>query len=797
MYEEELSKEEVTDKVLTENLYGLELDARCTQIAAFNLALTAWKFCGKYKELPQMNLACSGLAPKGKKEDWVKLVGKVDRIDDKTRMENGMAMLYDHFQLAPQLGSLLDPTTIKADLHTASFDQLYPALNNALQYETDKDILERGVIASGIAKAGLILSHKFSLQITNVPYLGRGRLDEKGILSKYCANKFPKSKGDIANVFMERMLINTEGTVCTVMPQNWLFLSTYKNHREDMLKNKRWNFIARLGHGGFSQISGEVVKAILIGISKQKPLEGNNIMGIDVSDITDVDAKSLALKTIPGMLVNQTSQMNNPGFIISFEYKLKEDETRLNKLIDFHKGICTGDRNRFVRFFFELDFSDNWSCFRSTSAHRENIFSGASEIIYWQDGDGDFIDFLHDRLGESIGAWLRGEDAWNKKGITISRVNTGNVTIYCGELFDDNISVLTPKHVEDLPALFCFIRSEEFLRKLKSLNQKLSVDNEYFASISIDIKKWKEIGQKVYPDGLPDIESDITTEYYYHGHPCFADYRLQAAIARLLGYRWPAEKDTKIGLTSRAQDLILNIKKYDQLSDKDGIICLPSVNTEETAANRLRDFLKEVFGGEWNNKTIQQLIEKENSKSANLENWLRNEFFVQHCKVFINRPFIWHIWDGRSDGFSALVNYHKLNKENLSKLIYTYLGDWIRMCESKKKSGESGAEGLLSAAQKLKEKLELILEGEKPYDIFIRWKPLEQQPIGWDPDLNDGVRLNIRPFIEADVLRKKPNIKWGIDRGKNPKGSPWGEIRDNDRHLTLAEKRAAREKLHL
>jgi len=34
-------------------------------------------------------------------------------------------------------------------------------------------------------------------------------------------------------------------------------------------------------------------------------------------------------------------------------------------------------------------------------------------------------------------------------------------------------------------------------------------------------------------------------------------------------------------------------------------------------------------------------------------------------------------------------------------------------------------------------------EGEAPYDILVRWKPLEQQPIGWYPDLNDGVRLNI------------------------------------------------------
>jgi len=86
------------------------------------------------------------------------------------------------------------------------------------------------------------------------------------------------------------------------------------------------------------------------------------------------------------------------------------------------------------------------------------------------------------------------------------------------------------------------------------------------------------------------------------------------------------------------------------------------------------------------------------------------------------------------------------------------------------------------------------LEGEDPYDIFVRWKPLEEQSIGWGPDLNDGVRLNIRPFIIADVLRKKPKIKWNKDRGKDPADAPWGIDRINDRHLSLAEKQAARDK---
>ena len=76
-------------------------------------------------------------------------------------------------------------------------------------------------------------------------------------------------------------------------------------------------------------------------------------------------------------------------------------------------------------------------------------------------------------------------------------------------------------------------------------------------------------------------------------------------------------------------------------------------------------------------------------------------------------------------------------------------------------------------AQKLQDELKKIIEGEPPYDIFVRWKPLCHQPIGWQPDLNDGVTVNIRPLmLSADVgrkgaglLRAKPNVTWGKERG--------------------------------
>ena len=135
------------------------------------------------------------------------------------------------------------------------------------------------------------------------------------------------------------------------------------------------------------------------------------------------------------------------------------------------------------------------------------------------------------------------------------------------------------------------------------------------------------------------------------------------------------------------------------------------------------------------------------------------------------------------------MNYHKLDAANLDKLIYTYLGEWIHMQRAAEESGAPGSNARLVAALGLQRKLEDIRDGEPPHDIYVRWKTLHEQPIGWNPDLNDGVRLNIRPFVTAGVLRSRVNVNWKKDRGRDPDGSE----RVNDEHRTLAQKRAARE----
>lgn len=783
MHEEGLTKEEATDKVILENLHGLELDPRCTQISAFNLAFTAWKFCGHFKELPEMNLACSGVAPKGKVDDWVKLVGKVERADDKLRLENGMRALYDHFQLAPELGSLLDPSTIKPDAFTASFEDLQPVLQKALENEADTEQLERGVMAAGIAKAGNILSKKYTYQITNVPYLKRGKQDE--VLSEYTSLNFPESKADLATVFLEKFLRTARpgGNLSIVIPQNWLYQTTYKKLRVQLLKTSTWNIIARLGAGAFSQISGEVVKVILISVSNKKPDKDNSISCLDTSLTSNVTQKEDLLKSQDIILSNQLNQLNNQDAIVSFESLEKTDS--LEKYANSYAGVQTGDDPYFARFFWELFAyqQPEWIGYQG-SPNSKDYFSGKQRILFWQNGCGI--------LANNPGSYIRNKATLSTEAISVNLVGIESA-LFKNAPFDMNVAAVVPKNKEHLKAIFTFCSSNIFGKEVRKLDQSLKATNAIISKVPFDLEHWQKVADEKYPNGLPKPYSYDPTQWLFHGHPLKTNNPLQVALARVLGYRWPAESDTEMELAEEARDLITSVKAFDHLSDEDGIFCIPSVNAEQSGAERLRTYLQTALSYSWSNNSISELLQKEGSSASNLEEWLRKEFFTQHCKLFQNRPFIWHIWDGRNDGFSALVNYHKLDKENLSKLIYTYLGDWIRMCEAKKRNEESGADGLLSAALKLKEKLEAILEGESPYDIFVRWKPLDQQPTGWEPDLNDGVRLNIRPFVEAGVLRSKFNIKWGVDRGKNPPNSFWGEIRDNNKHLTLAEKRIARD----
>ena len=782
MAEEGLSAREACDAVLRDNLFGLEIDARCVQIAAFALAMAAWTYpgAGGYRPLAGMNVACSGLAISAKKEEWERLGG------DNARLRAGMGRMWELFRDAPVVGSLIDPKKDAPNpVQVARFEEVAPMLAQALEASSiaatlDPDRLEATVTARGMANAAAILGSSFTLICTNVPYLAWG--SQHPTLQLAVDRTSANGRHDLATAFIVRALglCGGGGTVALVTPQNWLYQDFYRAFRKGLLQEQVFRVVAWLGSGAFSGISGEVVKPALIVLDAGSPGPGASGVGIDL-DAANYAQKVTGLANGDLTPFVQRDQMRNPAHVVTLHQS--PDVTLLGDYFDYGSGIQSGDFPRFGRKLWELPVLNERWVRQQTTVSDTVPFGGMTNAFLWEAGSGEFYKFVAERLGDGgTAAWIRGSFAWGRAGIAISPTGAIKAALYTGELFDDNTIVLIPKAPETLAAGWLFCSSGNFNEAVRKIDKALKVRGA-LVKVPFDLPYWTSEARRQLPNGLPAPNADDPTQWAFHGNPSPSEAPLQVGIARLLGYRWPDQQPDAL----------------DTHADTDGIVCIPALRGERPAADRLTDLLAAAWGSDWHPQVLTDLLAAVGHKGK-LDEWLRDAFFRQHCELFHHRPFIWHIWDGHREGFSALVNYHKLDHDTLKSLTYSYLGDWIRDQEAEAKAGKSGAGDKLAKAKTLQQRLAAILEGEAPLDIFVRWKPLEKQPIGWHPDLDDGVRLNIRPFLTvadvgakgAGVLRWKPNIKWGIDRGKNPPGAPWGEDRDNDNHLTLAQKRAAR-----
>lgn len=802
---EGLSVAAAVDRVLSENLHGLELDARCVEIAAFALALAAWRYPDEkgealgYRPLPKLNIACVGVAPRSKKADWLKLAGGNERL------ERGMETLYALFQKAPELGSLIDPmAATRGDLLDAHWVELEARLEQALAQKGDEQDIEARVAgeetrvsARGMVQASRILTRKYHLVITNPPYLGAGQ--HGPVLKDFCEEHYRPAKGDLANVFLERSLklCTPGGAVSFVMPQNWLFLKSYQKQREHLLRHATWNLLARLGEHGFDSADAAGAFTILLTLTHARPSEDQMLHGLDASAPKTPEEKSAILANADLVSVSQAEQLQNPDARIVLEDLCRG--SLLSSIATSHHGLTTGDTPRMQLLVWEFPaLSDGWVPFQST-VDTSQLYGGREWALRWHGGSGP--------IDELQGARKDGQAAWGKKGVCVRQMRHLPVALYDGDAFDINTAVIEPHDSAHLPALWCFLSSPSYNETVRTIDHKVIVTSATLAKVPFDLTRWQKVAAERYPNGLPKPYSDDLTQWIFHGHPNPATDPLQVSVARLLGYRWPAESDAAMELADEARAWIARCKDLDGLIDDDGIVCLPAVRGEQAAETRLRALLAKAFGSDWSAAREAQLLKDAGCDGLPLSLWLRDKFFEQHVARFHKRPFIWHVWDGHKEGFSALVNYHLLTREKLNTLINLYLGDWITQQRRAIAAGNPDASLKLDKAEALKAKLETILEGEPPYDIFVRWKPLHQQPLGWDPDINDGVRINIRPFVEAEVLRipaRKIGIKWEVDRGKDVPSAPWFKLgpsygepegtRINNHHTTLAEKTAAREK---
>lgn len=780
--EEGMSSSEAVAAALRDNLHGLEIDGRCVQIAVFAVALSAWRI-GGWQSLPQPHIAWVGAPPPLPKQDFEALA------EGDAELKYALSALYDMFVQAPLLGSLLKPESV--DLFEAEKMRqidilLDPLLERARQAEPDQ---QEGVYAArGMADAAALLHRRYVLLATNVPFLARGKQLQK--LKNILEENYNVGRGNLATATLLKMvsLAQNNGSVAAVTPQNWLFQTSYSSFRTKLQTDLEFKLLVSLGNNAFCAVSGSVVITALFVFEKAQPTQNSKFVALDLGGDGEASRnykflRDKELKNIPQAIQNRTK---NNQIILENVCVGKT----LAAYSTYKNGLQTGDYPRFAHKFWEqYPIYDGWRFFAGT-IKKTKEYDGLTGIVKWDNGEG--------AMANSHSSTIRGTQAWGKKGIAVSAMGRLSVCLYTGALFDDNTVCVIANDEEHLAALWAYCSSKQYHDDVRVYDKSLKVRCSLVRPV-FELEKWQKVAAKKYPLGLPEPYSDDPCQWIFHGHPSKSDKGtvLHVALARLGGFRWPAETTPDMHLAGEAREWI---KKSATLAerDNDGLLCLPAVAGEKPLAIRLRTYLADAFDMQWSDALelrlvaeADEVLDKKASRDCSLENWLRDRAFRQHCTLFGHRPFLWHIWDGLKDGFSVFAHYHRFDQATLRKLTYTMLGDWLRRAKSENN------EQRYEKGRELQQKLEKVMAGEKPLDIFIRWKSCAQQPLGWDSHLENGVRMNIRPFVEAGILKFTPKIKWTKDRGRDEESASWflkfkGE-RINDHHTTLNEKKTARE----
>jgi len=590
MAEEGLSAAEAIDAVLRDNLHGLEIDERCCQIAAFALAFAAWTYpdAGGYRPLPDLHIACTGIGPQATKAQWLELAeraaakgrmpakrnlfGKEDSLLSST-VANALESLYDLFAQAPTLGSLIDPRRISKDLYRSGYEALVPLLTEVFKAETDDEARERAIAAAGMVRAADLLAGEYTLIITNVPYLGFKK--QSSVLREVGETRLIAGKANLGTMFIERSLplLSSKGLLAVVAPQNWLLQGSYERLRHQTLQRNVWRIFARLGPGAFECISGEVVNVCLLGIESDIPSDTHEIFGLDATGSPTPHLKAAYLKKGEALFRPQVEMLKNP------DARIVLDSVGVSNLLAdiavSPRGIVNGDNEMWTRYVWEILPAERWLPLQD-AVFEHQPFGGRSRVIDWStSGRG----MLRPGLGNV---------AYGRHGVAVSRMGSLPCTLYTGELYDQNTAVIVPANPDHVPALWTYCTSGLFGERVRQIDHNLNVTPATLLKVPFDLEEWQGAA-----DRLPEPESDDPTQWLFHGRPDEAQEgtELQVAVARLLGYRWPAELDDKMRLSKRARALVKKCGELAKFADNDGIVCIPAVRGEEPAAERLLKLL--------------------------------------------------------------------------------------------------------------------------------------------------------------------------------------------------------------
>lgn len=251
---------DIPEKILTHNLYGIELDERAGDLAAFALTMKA--------RAKQRRFFDKGIEPHICVLE--KITFNTDELDDYMAAVGRDLFTLDlretltQFEEADNFGSLIRPKL-------AAVQDILPALKakdmagNLFLTGTHDKVLT-------VLQQADYLSAKYHVVVANPPYMGGKGMN--GRLGAWAKSNYPDSKSDLFAMFIERNLdlAIQQGSVGMITMQSWMFLSSYEKLRTFILDQHTILSTAHLGARAFDSIGGEVVSTTAFVLeNKHKP----------------------------------------------------------------------------------------------------------------------------------------------------------------------------------------------------------------------------------------------------------------------------------------------------------------------------------------------------------------------------------------------------------------------------------------------------------------------------------------------------------------------------------------------
>lgn len=432
IYEEEgYESGEIPENILTHNLYGIEIDERAGELAAFALIMKARSKQRRFFNKGIKPNICVLENVKFDADELAEYVGFIGR----DLFTAPLQTVLRQFEEADNFGSLIRPDV-------ADVAEMLRTLH-AKDVSGQLFLSETHIKVLRALQQADYLSPKYHVVIANPPYMGSGGMNAR--LKDWVRDNYPASKADLFAMFMERALamVARQGLIAMINMQSWMFLSAYENFRSSLISNASFVSMAHLGEKAFDTIGGAVVATTAFVLENGANHSRRGIY-IRLVDGENESSKSTLLRNaVSGehsdLRFSATTEDFHriPGNLIAYwltnHFAKKFDELpRLGNIFTTREGLTTGSNDTFLRLWFEVSISCSvfpknmersrrWFAYLKGGEYRR--WAGNNEyLVDWKNEGEKILNFIDQKTKRVRSHNYNGEWAC-KPGITWSSVS--------------------------------------------------------------------------------------------------------------------------------------------------------------------------------------------------------------------------------------------------------------------------------------------------------------------------------------------------------------------------------------